>query len=109
MQTSDAVGAISAIAHEGRLAIFRLLVKAGKDGLPAGAIARRLDILPNTLSASLAILSNAGLATSRREGRSIVYAANYARMTRLLGFLMEDCCGGNPAVCAPLAKITACC
>ena len=109
MQTPDAVSALSALAHDGRLAVFRLLVKAGKDGLAAGEIARRLDILPNTLSASLTILSNAGLATSRREGRSIVYAANYTRMTRLLGFLMEDCCNGNPAICAPLAKIAACC
>jgi len=107
-----AVEALSALAHESRLSIFRLLVRAGTDGLAAGEIARKLDVLPNTLSANLAVLANAGLVGSRREGRSIIYTADYDRMTALLGFLMEDCCNGEAAICAPLAEIakrSACC
>jgi DNA-binding transcriptional ArsR family regulator len=112
LKPAAAVEALSALAHEGRLAVFRLLVKAGPDGVAAGEIARKLDILPNTLSASLTLLAHAGLIASRREGRSIIYSADYARMTRLLGFLMEDCCNGNPSICAPLVRIAnraACC
>jgi ArsR family transcriptional regulator len=95
------------LAHEGRLSIFRLLVRAGKDGVAAGEIGRKLDVLPNTLSASLTVLANAGLVGSRRDGRSIIYTADYARMSNLLGFLMEDCCNGDAAICAPLAVIAA--
>jgi ArsR family transcriptional regulator, arsenate/arsenite/antimonite-responsive transcriptional repressor len=102
-----AVEALSALAHEGRLSVFRLLVRAGPDGVAAGDIARKLDILPNTLSASLTVLANAGLVQSRREGRSIVYTADYERMSGLLGFLMEDCCNGDASICAPLAAIAA--
>jgi ArsR family transcriptional regulator len=101
------VEALSALAHEGRLSVFRLLVRAGKDGLAAGDIARKLDVLPNTLSASLTLLANAGLVGSRRDGRSIIYTADYARMSNLLGFLMEDCCNGDASICAPLAVIAA--
>jgi ArsR family transcriptional regulator len=101
------VEALSALAHEGRLSVFRLLVRAGKDGLAAGEIARKLDVLPNTLSASLTLLANAGLVASRRDGRSIIYTADYARMSNLLGFLMEDCCNGDASICAPLAAIAA--
>ena len=107
-----AVEALSALAHEGRLSIFRLLVRTGRDGLAAGDIGRKLDVLPNTLSASLNVLSHAGLVTSRREGRSIIYTADYDRMSGLLGFLMEDCCNGDASICAPLAAIAnraACC
>jgi DNA-binding transcriptional ArsR family regulator len=112
MKTARAVEALSALAHEGRLSIFRLLVRAGKDGVAAGEIARKLDVLPNTLSASLTVLSNAGLIHSRREGRSIIYTADYERMSRLLGYLMEDCCNGHAAICEPLVAIArraACC
>jgi ArsR family transcriptional regulator len=104
---AKAVEALSALAHEGRLSIFRLLVRAGREGLAAGEISRKLDILPNTLSASLTVLAHAGLITSRREGRSVIYAADYGRMTNLLGYLMEDCCNGDAAICAPLAEIAA--
>ncbi len=83
--------------------MFRLLVKAGPDGVAAGEIARALDITPNTLSAQLTVLSNAGLATSRRDGRSIIYSADYDAMGDLLRYLMEDCCQGRPEICAPLA------
>lgn len=109
METKSAVASLAALAHEGRLSVFRLLVVAGADGLPAGEIARRLEILPNTLSASLNVLSHAGLITSRRDGRSIIYTANYAGMRELLAFLMEDCCAGTPEICAPLAVVVSQC
>jgi ArsR family transcriptional regulator len=112
METKTAVASLSALGHEGRLAIFRLLVKAGPPGAPAGEIARCLAVVPNTLSANLNVLSHAGLITSRREGRSIIYSVDYAAMSSLLGFLMEDCCGGAPEICGPLgdmlAKAAAC-
>jgi len=101
----QAVEALSALAHEGRLSIYRLLVRAGAEGLAAGRIAQKLDVLPNTLSANLNVLANAGLVESRRDGRSIIYSADYERMTNLLGFLMEDCCNGNVSICGPLASI----
>ena len=107
MESKVAAAALSALGHEGRLGIFRLLVQMGAEGMPAGEIAKATGILPNTLSASLNILSHADLITSRREGRSIIYSANYAAMSTLLGFLMEDCCGGNPQICAPLSEIVA--
>lgn len=108
---TKAVEGLSALAHEGRLSVFRLLVRHGKDGLAAGDIARKLDVLPNTLSTNLTVLSNAGLVQSRREGRSIIYTPDFDRMTELLAYLVEDCCNGDVAVCAPLAAVTsrACC
>lgn len=105
MEMNDAVDALSALAHQGRLTIFRELVTAGPDGLSAGEVSRRVGIAPNTLSASFTVLSHAGLVTSRREGRSIIYTAAYGQMGSLLGFLMEDCCQGRPEVCAPVAEI----
>lgn len=105
MESIPAVTALSALAHAGRLSIFRLLVRAGEDGLAAGEIARATGALPNTLSSNLNILSGAGLVTSRRDGRSIIYAAAYGQMRDLLAFLMEDCCGGVPEICTPLALI----
>jgi len=107
MEADHAVAALSALAHPGRLAIFRLLVKAGEPGLPAGRIAEATQSLANTLSANLNILTAAGLTSSRREGRSIIYSANYGAMRDLLGFLMEDCCAGEPAICAPVAQMAA--
>lgn len=104
---SKAADMLSALGHSGRLAIYRLLVKAGPDGVAAGEIARRLSILPNTLSSSLNVLSHSGLIVSRREGRSIFYAADFVAMGGLLGFLLDDCCGGAPQVCAPIAKALA--
>lgn len=105
MESTAAIDALSALAHDGRLAIFRLLVRAGGAGMAAGDIARATEMLPNTLSANLNILSRAGLATSRREGRSIIYMAAYEQMRDLLAFLMEDCCAGSPEICAPLAAL----
>jgi DNA-binding transcriptional ArsR family regulator len=103
MEMTTAVGSLSALAHEGRLKVFRMLVKAGPDGLAAGEIARRLGTPPNTLSANLTLLAHAGLARSRREGRSIIYSARFDRMGELMAFLAEDCCGGAAEVCAPVA------
>lgn len=109
MQTTAAVTSLSALAHEGRLEVFRLLVKAGAEGLAAGEIARVTGVPPSTLSSNLNILSAAGLATSRRDGRSIIYVAAYDEMRALLAFLMEDCCAGSAAICAPLAEVASRC
>jgi DNA-binding transcriptional ArsR family regulator len=112
METPSAVSALSALAHPGRLEVFRLLVRAGPDGMAAGEIARATASLANTLSTNLSVLASAGLVSSRRDGRSIIYAAGYDQMRDLLAFLMEDCCGGNAEICAPLAVIAeraACC
>jgi DNA-binding transcriptional ArsR family regulator len=105
METTQAVTALSALAHAGRLSIFRALVRAGPQGLAAGEIARSVGVAPNTLSASLNVLRHAGLTTSHRQGRSIIYAAAYGEMSALLAFLVRDCCQGHPEVCAPLAGI----
>ena len=112
MELKPAIASLSALAHEGRLEVFRLLIKAGAEGLPAGEIARRLEVPPSSLSANLNLLNHAGLVQSRREGRSIIYTADYGAMSRLIGFLLEDCCAGSPQVCAPLSAIldrAACC
>lgn len=110
MEISLAVSSLAALAHDGRLSVFRLLVQAGPEGVAAGDIARRLDVLPNTLSANLNILNRAGLIGSRRIGRSIIYTANYDAMRELLAFLMEDCCAGSPEICGPLtAVVSQCC
>ena len=105
MDADAAVAALAALAHPGRLQVFRLLVQAGAEGLAAGEIARATGSLPNTLSTNLNILAGAGLVAARRDGRRIIYAAGYARMRELLAFLMEDCCGGKPEICAPLAAL----
>lgn len=110
MKIEEAVRLLSALAQESRLEVFRLLVKAGPEGLAAGEIARKLKTAPNTLSAQLLILSNAGLVRARREGRSIIYDADFDAMAGLLLYLTEDCCAGKPEVCAPLAKtVNSCC
>lgn len=105
MEMKTAIAALSALAHQGRLTTFRMLVQAGPDGLPAGEIARQLDVPPNTLSANLTILANAQLIDSRREGRSVIYSAQYGSMSALLEYLMQDCCAGSPEICASLADV----
>ena len=105
METPDAITSLSALAHEGRMEVFRLLVRAGPEGLAAGEIAQSTGALANTLSTNLGILNRAGLVASRRDGRSIIYTAAFGRMRELLAFLMEDCCAGKPEVCAPLAAL----
>src|SRR3954462_3551933 len=109
MDTKDALAGLSALAHDGRLAVFRLLIKAGPEGIAAGDIARELDTQPNTMSAQLLVLSNAGLVRAKREGRSIIYAADFERMSGLLEFLTKDCCGGQPEICKPLAQTVSAC
>lgn len=106
----DAIKRLSALAQDSRLAVFRLLVKAGPEGKAAGDIARALEIPANTLSAQLLLLANAGLVRARRDGRSIIYTVNFDAMRDLLVYLTEDCCGGRAEVCAPLAAVaTRCC
>ena len=109
MLLPDAVDALSALAHGHRLAVFRLLVRAGAEGVPAGEIAREVGVLPNTLSTHLNILGHAGLIQSRREGRSVIYCADYDGMRDLMGFLVSDCCAGRPEICAPLMAQANCC
>jgi len=105
MESSSAVKRLSALAQDARIELFRLLVKAGPEGLAAGEIARRLNTPANTTSAQLLILSNAGLVKARRDGRSIIYSADFEAMSDLLVYLTEDCCGGRSEVCAPLAEV----
>lgn len=105
MHLPDAAAALSALALPHRLAVFRLLVKAGPEGLPAGGIASEIGVANSTLSTHLAILGRARLIRSRRAGRSIVYSADYERMRALLAFLVTDCCGGRPEICGSLAAL----
>jgi DNA-binding transcriptional ArsR family regulator len=112
MNSELAIKRLSALAQEARLAVFKLLVKAGPDGVAAGEIAHQMGFPQNTVSAQLTVLSNAGLIGSRRAGRSIIYSAHYDGMSELLVYLMEDCCQGRPEVCAPLGEVAsraACC
>ena len=102
MNTQSALAALSALAQESRLAVFRLLIQAGPDGLAASKIAEQLDIAPSSLSFHLKELERANLIAQRRQARSIIYAANYDGLRSLIGFLMKDCCGGRPEICAPI-------
>ena len=99
METKDAVAALAALAQDTRLAAFRLLVQAGPSGLPAGEIAGRLALPPATASFHLAQLSHAGLVNTQARGRFVIYTVDFNRMTGLLGFLTDNCCGGDP--CGP--------
>ena len=104
MDKSQAIAALGALAQETRLDIFRLLVAAGPDGVSAGQIGERLGLPSPTLSFHLKELKQAGLLSFRREGRSLIYAAEYAAMNGLLAYLTENCCRGDPSACG----ITAC-
>src|ERR1700751_1713916 len=101
MEKTNAIAALAALAQDNRLDVFRLLVQAGPEGMPAGAVADQLGLAPNTLTFHFDRLRMAGLVTVRREGRSMIYAAQFETMNALLGFLTENCCGGVP--CAPAA------
>lgn len=100
MDSHRTVTALAALAQESRLAIFRLLVQVGPEGMAATRIGEELGIAPSSMSFHLKELSHANLVTVRREGRSLIYAANFAAMNELIGFLTENCCGGN--VCSPV-------
>jgi ArsR family transcriptional regulator len=102
MEKTNAIAALAALAQDSRLDVFRLLVQAGPEGLPAGAVADALRLAPNTLTFHFDRLRMAGLVTVRRAGRSMIYAAQFATMNALLGFLTENCCAGVP--CAPAAE-----
>jgi DNA-binding transcriptional ArsR family regulator len=99
MEKHDAIAALAALAHDNRLDVFRLLVRAGDKGMPAGAVAEALDLAPNTLSFHFDRLRQAGLVTCTREGRSLIYAAKYDTMNGLLAFLTENCCAGVGSDC----------
>lgn len=103
MEKTDALAALAALAQETRLDIFRLLVQAGFDGMPAGHIGEQLGLPSATLAFHLKELKNAGLATCTRNGRSLIYAAAYPRMNALLGYLTENCCQGDAAACGVVA------
>ena len=102
METNDALTAFTALSQDMRLETLRLVVAAEPQGLTAGDIARQLDARPSTLSANLNILTRAGVLRSQREGRQIRYFARLDTLRALVGFLMDDCCGGNPEICGPL-------
>ena len=104
MNAQETIDAFAALAHEHRLAIYRLLVQAGPKGQAAGEIATALDMAPSSLSFHLAHLNRAGLIAQRRESRSLIYSADFEQMNALVGFLTENCCGGR--ACAPAAKET---
>lgn len=101
MDAATAARSLAALGHEGRLAAFRLLVEAGPEGLPAGEIARRTGALQNTSSSNLNVLASTGLIVSRRDGRSIIYSVSHTAFGDLMEFLVQDCCGGRPDLCAP--------
>ena len=102
MEQTDAVAALAALAQDNRLDVYRLLVQAGPDGLSAGAIADKLDLAPNTLTFHFDRLRVAGLVDVRRDGRSMIYSARYDTMNKLIGYLTDNCCGGNP--CSPVCE-----
>src|ERR1700720_477270 len=104
MKKPDAVAALAALAQDNRLDVYRLLVQAGPEGLPAGRVAEELDLAPNTLTFHFDRLRVAGLVTVRREGRSMIYAARFETMNGLLAFLTENCCQGAPTSCGPVRK-----
>ena len=106
MESKTATRALGALAHESRLAVYRLLVQAGPEGLPVGTIAERLDLAPATLSFHLAGLRHAGLVSERREGRMLYQSADFGAMNGLIGYLSENCCGGQACeVKVPLSDI----
>ena len=110
MDAGQAIAAFSALAQPTRLEVFRLLIEHEPDGLPAGEIARRIAVPHNTMSTHLGILTRAGLIEAERQSRSIVYRAQLEAVRTLAGFLVKDCCGGRPEICAPLiADLSPCC
>ena len=108
MDITTAIDALEALAHETRLSVFRLLVQTGSGGLSAGEISALLDARQNTMSSHLAKLSRAGMVTSQRDGRHIIYCANFGALSGLILYLMEDCCGGNAQLCDPIAASIKC-
>lgn len=108
MDEITAITVFEALSNDTRLATFRLLVRAGPDGLPAGDIGDALDVVQNTMSSHLQKLARAGLVNSTRQSRHIIYSADFATVRELILFLMEDCCRGSAAVCGPIAESLSC-
>jgi ArsR family transcriptional regulator len=104
MKPAQVVTALSALAQPTRLAIYRLLVERGPEGMAAGLVAEKLQVSPATLSFHFKTLSHAGLLEGRQAGRFVYYAANFAVMNNIVAYLTENCCGGNPEVCKPNIK-----
>ena len=104
MKKHHALAALAALAQDNRLDVFRLLVEAGREGMPAGAVADALKLAPNALTFHFDRLREAGLVTVRRNGRSMIYAAQYDTMNALLGYLTENCCRGHADQCGPVAS-----
>jgi len=110
MDNTEVIDALSALAQSTRLDTFRLLVTREPEGVAAGELARLIDVPQNTMSTHLAILARAGLVRGERHSRSIVYRADLQRFREVTLYLLKDCCGGRPDVCAPLiADLTPCC
>jgi ArsR family transcriptional regulator, arsenate/arsenite/antimonite-responsive transcriptional repressor len=110
MDDTEVIAALAALAQSTRLDTFRLLVAKEPDGVPAGELARLIEVPQNTMSAHLAILSRAKLIVGERRSRSIVYRANLDGFREVIVFLLKDCCGGRPGLCAPLiADLAPCC
>lgn len=108
MDLEEAVDSLDALANATRVSVFRLLVEAGPDGLSAGDIADRMGALQNTMSSHLAKLQRAKMITSQRDGRHVIYRADFAALGGLIVYLMEDCCGGSREVCDPIAASIKC-
>jgi ArsR family transcriptional regulator, arsenate/arsenite/antimonite-responsive transcriptional repressor len=108
MDKKAALTAMAALGQETRLDVFRLLVQAGDEGVPAGEIASRLGAVQNTMSAHLKVLGHAGLVRAERDGRTIRYVADMVGFRDLLAFLMEDCCNGRPELCRPVIDAVTC-
>jgi DNA-binding transcriptional ArsR family regulator len=108
MDKKSALAALAALGQDTRLEVFRLLVRSGSDGLPAGEIAQRLTTVQNTMSTHLKVLDHAGLVRAERHGRTIRYVADMTGFRDLLAFLMEDCCNGRPELCRPVIDAVAC-
>ena len=109
MEERQALSAFAALSQETRLRILRHLVRAGPDGLAAGTIAELVDVSASNVSFHLKELERAGLASPRRDGRSIIYGARYAAISDLVRFLLEDCCSGHPEICQPAIAAVTCC
>ncbi|MGX9353340.1 ArsR/SmtB family transcription factor [Shimia sp. W99] len=108
MEKNDALSAFAALSQPLRLDVFRLLIARGEAGMLAGEIAQAMEVRQNTLSANLSVLLNAGLVRNAREGRAIRYFADTEGLRGLLGFLLQDCCGGRPELCQPLIEDLTC-
>lgn len=106
MENKSAVTALAALAQDSRLAIFRLLVQTGPDGLSAGKIGEALGIAPSSLSFHMKELAYANLVSSRQESRYVIYAANFQAINELLAFLTENCCGGTACIPSPIPECT---